>query len=87
MYEETFSGTEELSEVCRRTATRLALRFPDPLQRQDSAGRVIPHDFVLLDSVPDGVDSVEDGRRLIWPLVADEFASLWDLPEPPPSAR
>jgi hypothetical protein len=29
------------------------------------------------------IRSVEDGRRLIWPLLADAFARLWDLPEPP----
>ncbi len=83
VYEEAFSGAEELSEVCRRTAGRVALRFPDPLERQDAAGRVIPHDFVLLESVPDDLDSVADGLRLIWPLVADEFEHVWALPEPP----
>jgi len=83
VYEEAFSGAEEVSEVSRRAAGRLALRFPDPLGRQDASGRVIPHDFVVFDSVPDDLDSVADGIRLIWPLVADEFDRVWALPEPP----
>jgi hypothetical protein len=29
------------------------------------------------------IRSVKDGQRLIWPLLADAFARLWDLPEPP----
>jgi AcrR family transcriptional regulator len=29
------------------------------------------------------IRSVEDGQRLIWPLLADAFARLRDLPEPP----
>jgi hypothetical protein len=29
------------------------------------------------------IHSVEGGQRLIWPLLADAFAHLWDLPEPP----
>jgi hypothetical protein len=29
------------------------------------------------------IRSVADGQRLIWPLLADAFAHLWDLPEPP----
>jgi hypothetical protein len=29
------------------------------------------------------IRSVEDGQRLIWPLLADAFAQLWDRPEPP----
>jgi len=28
----------------------------------------------------DRIDSVEDGRRLVWPLVADQFARFWKLP-------
>jgi hypothetical protein len=31
----------------------------------------------------DKIRSVEDGQRLIWPLLADAFAHLWDLPQPP----
>ncbi|WP_222849937.1 hypothetical protein [Trebonia kvetii] len=31
----------------------------------------------------DEIHSVEDGQRLIWPSLADAFARLWDLPEPP----
>jgi hypothetical protein len=31
----------------------------------------------------DEIHSVEDGQRLIWPLLTDAFAQLWDLPAPP----
>lgn len=47
------------------------------------AGRVIPHEFVVFGPLADGIDSVEDGLRLVWPLVADAFARVWDLPKPP----
>jgi hypothetical protein len=56
----------------------VALRFPDPEGRKDFAGRVIPHDFVLFSPLADGVDSVDDGLQLVWPLVADEFEREWD---------
>ena len=52
------------------------------MKRQDVAGRVIPHEFVAFGSSADGIDSVEDGRRLVWPLVADEFDRL-KLSKPP----
>jgi hypothetical protein len=29
------------------------------------------------------IRSVEDGQRLIWPLLTNAFARLWDLPMPP----
>jgi hypothetical protein len=68
---------------CRLAEEVVALRFLDPQERQDAAGRVIPHDFVLLGSWADGISSLDDGRRLIWPQVADEFEEVWNLPDPP----
>jgi hypothetical protein len=58
----------------------VALRFPDPEGRKDRAGRVIPHDFVLFVPEAEEIHSVEDGIRLIWPLVSEEFLRLWNQP-------
>jgi hypothetical protein len=84
-YDTAFSGVDDAPEVCHRAGERVALRFPDPLGRKDTAGRVIPHEFVVSGSLADEINSVDDGRRLIWhqPGVADEFARIWELPEPP----
>ncbi len=88
VYDIAFSGLEHESEAQRRVpATNMlsemvALRFPDPLQRQDRAGRVIRHDFVVFPPLADAIDSVEEGRRLVWPLVADDYTRLWQLPTP-----
>jgi signal recognition particle subunit SEC65 len=65
----------------------VALRFPDPLRRQDRAGRVIPHEFVVLRPLADEINSVEDGLQRVWPRVADEFEEIWVLPEPPSADR
>jgi hypothetical protein len=87
-YETAFSGFEDTSEGWRRVAGTVAqselvaLRFPDPSGRRDQAGRVIPHDFVVLQPWADEIGSVEDGRRLVWPLVADDFTRVWNLPKP-----
>src|SRR3954468_14311180 len=72
-YDKAFSGVGDEPEVCRRVGEKVALRFPDPLGRKDAAGRVIPHEFVAFRPLADGIDSVEDGLREIWPRVADEF--------------
>ena len=85
LYDAAFSGVGDEAEAWRLGAEAVALRFPDPLGRQDAAGRVIPHEFVVSGSSAQGVDSVEDGRRLIWPIVADEFALVWELAKPPPA--
>lgn len=91
LYEPAFSGLEGTSEACRRVAgagsqpEMVALRFPDPGERRDRAGRVIPHDFVVFGRLAVGVDSVDDGLQRIWPLVADDFERVWELPQPPPA--
>jgi hypothetical protein len=83
VYERAFGGTEGDSAMFRRVGGQVALRFPDPQGRRDAAGRTIPHDVVALPPIAPEIRSVEDGQRLIWPILADAFARLWDLPEPP----
>jgi hypothetical protein len=83
VYEDAFSSIGDQPEAWRRVADKVVLRFLDPDGRQDAAGRVIPHDFVLLGSWAAGINSLEDGRRRIWPAVADEFTRIWDTTEPP----
>ena len=89
LYDTAFAEVEDTTEACRRVAAAgpqpemVALRFPDPLGRRDQAGRVIPHDFVVFRPLADEIESVEDGVRLVWPLVAEGFARDWELPKPP----
>ena len=89
VYDVAFSGLEDEVQACRRVAASdalpemVALRFPDPEGRRDRAGRVIPHDFVVLGALAGEVTSVESGRQRIWPLVADVFERIWELPKPP----
>ena len=78
-YERAFVGVESEPEVCRRVKRdTVALRFPDPEGRRDSAGRIIPHDFVLLGEWANGIDTVARGLEDVWPEVADEFALSWE---------
>ena len=86
-YESAFSELGSQPEAWRRVDRTVALRFPDPKNRRDASGRVIPHDFVLLGSWADEIDSVEQGRQLIWPLVAEEFRDAWNRAEPPPTTK
>ncbi|MCC9195297.1 hypothetical protein QNO08_02980 [Arthrobacter sp. zg-Y820] len=83
VYEEAFAGAGAEPEVFHRVADMVALRFPDPLQRKDRAGRIIPHDFVLFGAEANDIGSVADGRRLVWQQVADEFSRVWELSKPP----
>lgn len=82
-YERAFVDLRDEPAAWSRHDGLVALRFPDPLRRQDSAGRVIPHEFVLFGDLAAAVDSVEDGLREVWPLVSEFYASVWDAPHPP----
>ena len=54
-YDQIFGNVGPDDEVFVRIGDRAALRFPDPLDRTDRAGRVIPHEFVLDSSIASGV--------------------------------
>lgn len=82
-YERAFGDLRDAPTAWRRQDGRVALRFPDPLGRQDSAGRVIPHEFVLSGDLAAAVDSVEDGLNQVWPLVSEMYARVWETPNPP----
>jgi hypothetical protein len=86
-YERAFEGADGNSTTCRHADDHVALRFPDPQGRRDAARRMIPHDIVVLPPMAQKIRSVEDGQRLVWPLLTDAFARLWDLPEPPSPAE
>jgi hypothetical protein len=82
-YEEAFAGTEGAQDAFQRRAGTLAVRFPDPEHRRDRAGRIIPHEFVLI--APDNVrfSDNEGARAALWHEVKDEYASIWSLPAGP----
>ncbi|MEW1962354.1 hypothetical protein AB0269_07845 [Microbacterium sp. NPDC077644] len=81
------SGLGSASNGCVRVGEAVALRFHDPERRTDRSGRPIPHNFVLYDELTERVETVEDGLREVWPLVADDFARVWDLPRAPHPLR
>lgn len=82
-YERVFGDLQDAPTAWRRHGGQVALRFPDPLGRQDSAGRIIPHEFVISGDLAAAVDSVEDGLHKVWPLVSEVYAIVWDAPHPP----
>ena len=85
-YERAFAGHDDTPKTWRRAAGTVALRFPDPLGRRDASGRVIPHEFVVFGDMAGEIESVEDGLRHIWPLVAEAYARVWDAERPPSAA-
>jgi hypothetical protein len=81
-YERAFVGLQGEVAGCQRVNEVVALRFPDPLNRKDDAGRVIPHDFVVPEPLASEIRSIDEGREKVWPLVAHIYAQVWS--EKPP---
>lgn len=77
MYEEAFSTAINDSEVFFLDGSHAAVRFPDPAGRTDSAGRAIPHSFVIFDATELSWISLDDAIQAIWPQVAQEYSELW----------
>jgi hypothetical protein len=82
-YERAFTGLSDPTTAWRREGEDVALRFPDPLARRDAAGRVIPHEFVVLGDLAVAVGSVDEGIERIWPLVDHAYARVWDTDTAP----
>lgn len=82
-YERIFTNLKDEPTAWHRADGRVALRFPDPVGRRDSAGRVIPHEFVVFGGFSEEIESVEDGRDKVWPRVAGAYARVWDAESPP----
>jgi hypothetical protein len=85
-YERSFAGVEDDPTAWHRSAVNVVLRFPDPQGRRDTAGRIIPHEFVVFGALADEINSPEAGQQQIWPLVADAYARVWNAETPPSPA-
>ncbi|MFD2839737.1 hypothetical protein ACFSYH_04035 [Populibacterium corticicola] len=78
-YERSFSSASGSGEYFERASDRVVLRFLDPEGRKDRSGRPIPHEFVLFGTETSTVNSLEDGIREVWPLVAQEYERIWKV--------
>jgi hypothetical protein len=84
-YEAAFAGLEDAPDAYRAASGRVAVRFPDPEERRDRAGRVISHEFVLLPPLAERVHDLATAKDLLWPKVSDTFHDSWDAKTAPSS--
>lgn len=77
-YETAFGSHMSEPQLWLPGKNSIALRFQDPLQRKDSAGRVISHDFVLFSPPSELMSTFEVAQQHIWKMVSQEYADMWD---------
>lgn len=78
VYDAAFADIDAGQNAFRRTGTTVAARFLDPSGRKDAAGRPIPHELVIFPPLSNQVDNVDDALEQIWPLIAEEYETVWD---------
>lgn len=76
-YEKAFERYAGAPEVLATEPLGLAVRFADPEGRRDRAGRVIPHNFVVLSGLSEPPADLPAARELLWPLVAGDYAARY----------
>jgi len=77
-YDAAFAGIDAGPSAFQRVGTAVAVRFPDPSGRRDSAGRPIPHELVVFPPLSNQVSTVDEALSVVWPLVAEEYDTIWD---------
>lgn len=82
LYEHAFADILHEPEGCARQPGMLAVRFTDPEDRTDFAGRPIVHDVILFGSAAEGVRSMADAVARVWPQIAQEYSRIWDTNPP-----
>lgn len=85
-YEACFPADADDPPSLRRVGDRVALRLVDPDGRCDRSGRIIVHEFIVEGDLATRIVGEDDTLTIVWPLVRDTYAEIWDLPEPPEPA-
>ncbi|MBD2427362.1 hypothetical protein [Phormidium sp. FACHB-1136] len=61
------------------TVPYIALSFPDPEQRKDRAGRIIPHEIALLGEEIKAVQDIRSAVNEIWKTLSSTYSILYPL--------
>lgn|GEM_PF-765187 len=86
VHKEVFGNSKDDEGFYLRTQVRIGLiekkcvgiRFLDPELRCDSAGRVIPHEFIVFGQSSLALEDNTDWVHL-WPVVSEDYAILYPM--------
>jgi hypothetical protein len=56
----------------------VAARFLDPEGRTDRAGRAIGHELIFPNNLVPGVNSIQDVKEKVWPLVKNQYDAYYN---------
>jgi hypothetical protein len=76
-YMQAFDGHTGGDHFKRFGDGKIAARFSDPEGRRDFAGRIIPHEVIIPKSMTDGINSLDDVVKNIWPTLKPEHDAMY----------
>jgi hypothetical protein len=88
VHDTVFANSKDDERFYTRTQVRtgltkrercVGLRFLDPDSRCDSAGRVIPHEFIVFGQSSSAFDDHADWARTLWQMVREKYATLYPM--------
>lgn len=59
---------------------KIAVEFLDPSGRRDFSGRPIPHSVIIPKGLSDGIETMDDVKTKIWPLLKDVYDYIYEAP-------
>ena len=80
-YETMFGVDSSESNIFKRQGGKIGASFLDPDGKKDFAGRVIPHQIIIPKSMTQGINSLDDVKSKIWPLLKDQYESYYHTPK------
>lgn len=87
VYKEVFANSKDDERFYKRTQVKIGLtkkeecvgiRFLDPELRCDSAGRIIPHEFIVFGQSSLALKDHTDWVQL-WPIISEKYAKLYPM--------
>jgi hypothetical protein len=77
-YESAFGQDSGGRNMFKKLADgRVAAIFDDPEGRVDHAGRKIPHEVVVPKSMAEGINSMDDIKAKIWPIIKPTYDDVY----------
>lgn len=77
--EEYFFNQGDIRLSSNLTVPYLAFSFPDPEQRKDRAGRIIPHEVALFGEETKAFQDIQSAVDEIWKILSSNYAILYPL--------
>jgi len=81
-------GNSDTASVFQKLSEgKIAAAFKDPEDRRDFSGRPISHQVIIPKSMTSGIESIDDVKKKIWPILKDSYDAFYKESEKNPTKK